>query len=1218
MVEPSTEEKIPLESIVTEISQAAFTIESNISDYHSNNRTLRQSKSLAHMQITPPVTPMGSFENINELINNDTKFPNFLRATYPFNPTHAPADNAVTLEFNEGDIILVHTTHINGWADGTILTNGERGWLPTNYCKAYEPEPIRILLISFLNLWEQVRYNLGRNRNKFPTQELMRCILAGVRYLLERTQCLTKDSVLIEESDKLRRIRRALLSDLSSLVKYTNILQEVPPSINFKSEELQRSKLICRDMMLNAFRLIRRGARFLDVWNDEVKSRPNFCPEAVLNRMAPVVEETKTPPTTPVEFLIDSASYYHSYDNLNKRKSNPCLSNGHSKSEPFRKEIKTSIDRISSGYFPPIYCSSGSAQNDFSQSQHHPVTHGISSTVPVSQRQNFASERLNSSHDTLLSFLGSLIGRLHSQSQPPAEFISIVEQFVLAGQELLSIVKIICDHDPQGTQLLLLNRNIMQERIHQLVKDARETITCTEDDEITIVTPNQKTRLLMDSTTCVKAAGECVAKTKFVLERIGDFEFESQNNDIKTHIDSSNELSSTHSQVQNENWNLPKVVNNVKEPPTSSPPPVPFSTPNYQKPLPEVPPKFPSLMEEDLSSFSQLSPLETESHLSLYGDSVESTSKVILPSIPVSTDSTSLANDLLPLSRLSTQDANSDNSLMKNCISTTNEGCNIMYLSSLRNSDTSMTSMNSTRATTPDPSLTISQSQISYSELSLCSSQSISMEDQEETECRLLEKTFAHELVFNREGGIIGGSLAALVERLTLNDSSPDISFIGTFFLTFRLFVTPEALAIKLIERSDYAGENSEKSHLIRMRIYNVFKTWLEYYWCRSTDFTAINAIELFATNKLQKNHPGAGQKLKELLIKISSSDTMPYTASFLGKTSSSVDKILLTNTQTPNPIMTKNNFSLLRNWKLGEYNPTILDFDPLELARQLTICGMKIFCSIRPEELLASRLSKKSNPDAPNVRAMAAFSTDLSQFVWDTILQQEESKKRANILKHWIKIAQKCLELNNYDCMLAIVCSINSSSISRLKKTWEIVSQRRKDLFKSLLSIASNDHNCSTLRQRQSNHAPPCLPFIGIYLTDLGFADLGNAATRPLPAMGNKQGQKVINFDKYILMAKIISHIQRFQLPYRLHEVPELQDWFLTIFRHIRSSLNGADGSAFYYEKSKLLEPRDSHSSLRSPTDISFSSAYKEKFDIFGWVHKDRSSSIVQTLLNN
>lgn len=186
MVELSTEGKIPLEHIATDKSQSSFTVELNNNDYQSKTRTLRQSKSLVQMQITPPVTPIGSFENTNEFLNNDSKFPNFLRATYPFNPTYAPADNAVTLEFNEGDIILVHTTHINGWADGTVLTNGERGWLPTNYCKAYEPEPIRILLISFLNLWEQVRFNLGKNRNRFPTQELMRCILAGVRYLLVR------------------------------------------------------------------------------------------------------------------------------------------------------------------------------------------------------------------------------------------------------------------------------------------------------------------------------------------------------------------------------------------------------------------------------------------------------------------------------------------------------------------------------------------------------------------------------------------------------------------------------------------------------------------------------------------------------------------------------------------------------------------------------------------------------------------------------------------------------------------------------------------------------------------------------------------------------------------------------------------------------------------------------------------------------------------------
>ena len=46
----------------------------------------------------------------------------------------------------------------------------------------------------------------------------------------------------------------------------------------------------------------------------------------------------------------------------------------------------------------------------------------------------------------------------------------------------------------------------------------------------------QNSKLLMAATGCVKAAGECVAKTKFVIERIGDFEFEPETQGLGVHL----------------------------------------------------------------------------------------------------------------------------------------------------------------------------------------------------------------------------------------------------------------------------------------------------------------------------------------------------------------------------------------------------------------------------------------------------------------------------------------------------------------------------------------------------------------------------------------------------------------------------------------------------------------------------------------------------------
>ena len=148
-----------------------------------SNRTGASANSQS--QITPPATPNGSQEDLNQQMEPlQPVFHNFLRAFYPFHPTYPVADSTVTLPLNEGDVILVHSIHTNGWADGTLLASGARGWLPTNYCEAYDPETMRNLLKALLNFWDLLKSGLPSDNEIFGNQEFMRGIIAGVRYLL--------------------------------------------------------------------------------------------------------------------------------------------------------------------------------------------------------------------------------------------------------------------------------------------------------------------------------------------------------------------------------------------------------------------------------------------------------------------------------------------------------------------------------------------------------------------------------------------------------------------------------------------------------------------------------------------------------------------------------------------------------------------------------------------------------------------------------------------------------------------------------------------------------------------------------------------------------------------------------------------------------------------------------------------------------------------------
>lgn len=158
--------------------------------YHSHHHTNLYLQS----QMTPPATPNGSQEDLSPEPLAPPVFHNFLRAFYPFHPSYAMSDSSVTLPLDEGDVVLVHSVHTNGWADGTLLATGARGWLPTNYCEAYEPEDLRSLLKALLNFWDLLRSTSVNDNEIFRNQEFMKGIIAGVRFLLVSSQIPAVDA----------------------------------------------------------------------------------------------------------------------------------------------------------------------------------------------------------------------------------------------------------------------------------------------------------------------------------------------------------------------------------------------------------------------------------------------------------------------------------------------------------------------------------------------------------------------------------------------------------------------------------------------------------------------------------------------------------------------------------------------------------------------------------------------------------------------------------------------------------------------------------------------------------------------------------------------------------------------------------------------------------------------------------------------------------------
>ena len=187
------------------------------------------------------------------------------------------------------------------------------------------------------------------------------------------------------------------------------------------------------------------------------------------------------------------------------------------------------------------------------------------------------------------------------------------------------------------------------------------------------------------------------------------------------------------------------------------------------------------------------------------------------------------------------------------------------YVNGIRDSKASLISHTSSRATTPDPSLPTHGAPVLNMDESMCSCETTLAEDCDENEARILEKTFAHELVFNKDGQITGGTLPALVERLTTHDSTPDSTFVSAFCLTFRLFTTPVEFATALINRFHHVDSDSPLSAPIRLRVYNVFKGWIESHWRQNADKEALDVILPFAHRGIKNITSGCWKETQNL-----------------------------------------------------------------------------------------------------------------------------------------------------------------------------------------------------------------------------------------------------------------------------------------------------------------------------------------------------------------
>jgi son of sevenless len=271
------------------------------------------------------------------------------------------------------------------------------------------------------------------------------------------------------------------------------------------------------------------------------------------------------------------------------------------------------------------------------------------------------------------------------------------------------------------------------------------------------------------------------------------------------------------------------------------------------------------------------------------------------------------------------------------------------------------------------------------------------------------------DVAFNSDGQLVGATLAALVERMTPHASVVEAPFSAVFFLTFRQFTTPLELLDTLIERYNLLNPAGLTHHEImlwqqqkgvptRLRISNFIRQWLENWWRPETDDPVLAPLEQFTRQALSTMFTGPASKIMELIEKWKVAQKTGVTPK--------IDRVrdagiplnppsAVPVSEIPRPIMTKNLLSVLRSKNYSAVSVT--DFDPLELARQLTVMECTLYCAIQPEEVLETG---QSGASANTVKAVSSLSTVITGWVAESILSELDMRKRTALIKFYIKLA--------------------------------------------------------------------------------------------------------------------------------------------------------------------------------------------------------------------